>query len=51
MMIPYAIAKNMYVPAFTLIAAKIVELRAKPVATVVTEPRVATSAVVLFKRK
>jgi hypothetical protein len=51
MMIPYAIAKKMYEPALTLIAAKMVEFNAKPVETVVTEPRVATSAAVSFKNK
>ena len=50
-MFPYAIAKKMYVPAFTLIAAKMVELSAKPVDTVVTEPSVATSAAWVFNNK
>jgi hypothetical protein len=51
MIFPYAIAKNMYVPALTLIAAKIAEFNANPVATVVTEPSVAVSMFVAFISK
>jgi hypothetical protein len=51
MIVPYAIAKKMYVPPLALIAAKIAEFNAKPVETEVTEPSVATSAPVVFMSK